>query len=87
MTHGRLPQPTSTDPLPGIPSREGNECQCGPDADLDALRDWMRKGWTQHDASYLLWSPGPMARYTDALADYIRAVELVSELLAESDRT
>lgn len=38
-------------------------CLCSSDPDVDALRELMARGFTQHEASRALWSPEtPIAR-------------------------
>ena len=85
------PQPTSTGPttervLGAVNQNTENGCYCGSDADLDRVRDLLRAGWGQREASELVWPrPGDLTRYIDHLADVRAAWELVNQLLDALD--
>lgn len=81
VTPEQLPQPTTVEPIGGM-NTNWDGCYCGPDDELDQMRDLLRAGWTQQRASREVWGT-PTQRLTDAVADLARALELLDQLLGD----
>lgn len=82
MTQPVPEQVPSPERIPGAVSQNTeNGCYRGSDAELDQLRDLLRAGWSQWDASWHIFGPGTLSGYVDYLADICRAWELVTQLI------
>lgn len=81
VTPDQMPQPTTTE-APRGSRTDYDGCWCGPDDELDQLRDLLRAGWSQERASREIWGT-PTQRLTDAVTDLTRALELLDQLLGD----